>query len=313
MPVPSKLYSVGMAATALHCLISAAQRSETIIDKPKSLLSSVVGYVKREVVRNSYNMLAIQFQDPGSIVEAGDITKAITTDLPCLDYCDYGTADMPNILIKTKDTDAEYAKSFYYMCDSEYEEIGPDQFEVLPNGWYTAEEEPPTASDLIQLGRGFWLIIPNDEELYPNDKYTVTFNGQVATMTKPLSVPVVNNGYIMMANPFPVALDFNNMITPSAGVPCLDYVDYGIDEMPNILIKTKDTDAEYAKSFYYMCDSEYEEIGPDQFEVLPNGWYTAEEEEPTAADFVKPGNSFWVIIPDGCLPDDKQTFTFSMN
>lgn len=134
----------------------------------------IVGYVKREVVRNSYNMLAIQFQDPGSIVEAGDITKAITTDLPCLDYCDYGTADMPNILIKTKDTDAECAKSFYYMCDSEYEEIGPDQFEVLPNGWYTAEEEEPTAADFVKPGNSFWVIIPDG--CLPDDKQTFTFS-----------------------------------------------------------------------------------------------------------------------------------------
>ena len=117
MPVPSKLYSVGMAATALHCLISAAQRSETIIDKPKSLLSSVVGYVKREVVRNSYNMLAIQFQDPGSIVEAGDVGKAVSSDLPCFDYCEHGTEDMPHIMIKTKDTSASYGKDFYYYVE----------------------------------------------------------------------------------------------------------------------------------------------------------------------------------------------------
>ena len=269
--------------------------------------------MKREVVRNSYNMLAIQFQDPGSIVEKGDITKAITTDLPCLDYCEYGTDDMPHIMIKTKDTDAAYGKNFYYMWDSYFSEDDQGNPIELPAGWYTDEEIGPTVADLIDLGRGFWFIIPNDEELYPNDKYTVTFNGQVATTTKPISVPVVNKGYIMMANPFPVALDFVNMITPSVGVPCLDYCEYGTDDMPHIMIKTKDTDAAYGKNFYYMWDSYFSEDDQGQPVSLPAGWYTDEEIAPTAADFVKPGNSFWVIIPDGCLPDDKQTFTFSMN
>ena len=269
--------------------------------------------MKREVVRNSYNMLAIQFQDPGSIVEAGDVGKAVSSDLPCFDYCEHGTEDMPHIMIKTKDTSASYGKDFYYMCDSEYEEIGPDQFEVLPAGWYTDEEIAPSEDDLIALGRGFWFIVPNDEVLYPNDKYTVTFNGQVAAMTKPLSVPVVNNAYIMTANPFPVALDFNKMITPSAGVPCLDYCEYGTDDMAHIMIKTKDTSASYGKDFYYMCDSEYEEDGHGGFIALDPGWYNDEETEPEASDFIKPGNSFWVVIPDGLLPDDKQTFSFSMN
>ena len=281
----------------------------------RNLSASVVGYVKREVVRNSYNMLAIQFQDPGSIVEAGNITKAISTDLPALDYgTDYDFPNFPQIMIKTSDTDAAYGKKFYYYTDSQYEETSPGVFDVLPAGWYDGGEEPPTEDDLIALGRGFWLVIPNDEELYPNDKYTVTFNGQVATMTKPISVPVVNKGYIMMANPFPVALDPNTMITPSAGVPALDYgTDYDFPDFPQIMIKTSDTDAAYGKKFYYYMDSQYEETSPGVFDVLPAGWYDGNEEQPTAADFVKPGNSFWVIIPDECLPDDKQTFTFSMD
>ena len=275
----------------------------------------VVGYVTREVVRNSYNMLAIQFQDPASIVESGDITKAITTDLPALDYgTDYDFPDFPKIMIKTSDTSADYGKNFFYYTDSQYEETSPGVFEELPAGWYDGAEEPPTADDLIALGRGFWLVIPNDEELYPNDKYTMNFAGQVAAMTKPISVPVVNNGYIMMANPFPVALDFNKMITPSAGVPALDYgTDYDFPDFPKIMIKTSDTSADYAVNFFYYTDSQYEETSPGVFEVLPAGWYDGSEEPPTEDDFVQPGNSFWVVIPDGCLSDDKQTFTFSMD
>ena len=286
------------AAAALAAGVAFAEETATSIQS-----ANVVGYVTREVVRNSYNMLAIQFQDPASIVEAGDIGKAITTDLPCLDFADYDLPDFPKIMIKTSDTDAAYGKNFYYLCDSEFD----DDVE-LPSGWYTSDEEEPSAEDLIALGRGFWLVIPNDEELYPNDKYTVTFAGQVPTTTKSLSVPVVNNGYIMMANPFPVDLDFNKMITPSAGVPCLDFADYDLPDFPKIMIKTSDTDAAYGKNFYYLCDSEFD----DDIE-LPDGWYTSDEEEPTADDFVKPGNSFWVVIPDGCLSDDKQTFSFSMN
>ena len=130
--------------------------------------------MKREVVRNSYNMLAIQFQDPGSIVEAGDVGKAISSDLPCFDYCEHGTEDMPHIMIKTMDTDTEYAGNFYYMWDSEYDYDDHDQPIALPAGWYDGWEEPPEEKDFIKPGNSFWVIIPDG--LLEDDKQTFSFS-----------------------------------------------------------------------------------------------------------------------------------------
>ena len=253
---------------------------------------NVVGYTTRTVVRNSYNMMAAQFNDVAVQGDDIDVSKVIKTDLPCLDYNDYDLPDFPKIMIKTSDVSASYDTEIYWCCDSSCD---------LPAGWWVRGEDPVSEAELIALGRGFWFVVPNDAELYPADSYTVQVAGQVPDTKETFSVPLKNNAYIITANPFPVALDYTK-ITFSAGVPCLDYNDYDLPDFPKIMIKTSDVSASYDKEVFYCSDSSCD---------LPEGWWVRGEDEPTDEYKVAPGNSFWLVIPDGYLLDDMQTISFS--
>ncbi len=253
--------------------------------------ANVVGYTTRTVVPGSYNMLAIQFNECGSESDASDIADQIVTDLPVLDYADCDLDDCPQIWLKTSDTAAAYEKKFYYLKDTD---MG------LDTGWWRAGEYAPTTEDMIDLGRGFWLIIPDDTSIYTESSYTVSFNGQVADMSSGITVPVCNGGYILAANPFPTNLDMSKIVV-SSGVPLLDYATCDLDDCPQIWIKTSDIAAAYEKKFYYLEDTD---VGLDA------GWWRAGEYA-QAADDIPSGKAFWIVIPDDCLSSDSETFTFA--
>ena len=254
--------------------------------------ANTVGYTTRTVVPGSYNMLAIQFNQVGSDSDTANVSAQITTDLPAYDFGgDYDIPDFPAIWFKTSDTAAAYNKRFYYCYDSE---------EDLAAGWWLNAESAPTAADMLALGRGFWLIVPDDATLYPNASYSVTFNGQVPDLSSGISVPVCNGSYIIAANPFPTALDLSKIVA-SSGVPALDFGgDYDIPDFPAIWLKTSDTAAAYNKRFYYCYDSE---------EGLAAGWWLNAESAQGAND-IPAGKAFWIVIPDGCLNSEAETLTF---
>ena len=254
----------------------------------------MVGYSSITVARGGYVMASPQFKDCNAVADVSDFNACVKVDATALDYADYDLPDFPAIWIKDGPTSSVYTKKFYYFWDSEEDDV--------PAGWWDRLENAPTASDALALGAGCWLVIPDDDTLYPKDAYTFTFNGAVADTTAPISIPVVNGGYIMTANPFPVPLQFSK-ITVSPGVPCLDYADYDLPDFPAIWIKNGDTSAAYDKKFYYFWDSDEEDV--------PAGWWNYMEEAQTSADYIPVGKAFWIVIPDGCLPDDNQTFTFA--
>ena len=253
--------------------------------------ANIVGYVQRDVVPGSYNMMAIQFNECGSDADYANLGTQITTDLPLLDYATCDLEDCPQIWLKTSDTAAAYNRQFYYCEDTD---------EGLDAGWWRDGEYAPTAQDMIDLGRGFWLIIPDTASIYTKASYSISFNGQVADMTSGITLPVCNGGYIIAANPFPKSLDMSKIVV-SDGVPLLDYATCDLEDCPQIWIKTSDVAAAYNKQFYYCKDTD---------EGLPAGWWR-DGEYPQAADDIPAGKAFWVIIPDGCLATDSETFTFN--
>ena len=252
---------------------------------------NIVGYVQRTVVPGSYNMMAIQFNECGSDADYANLGTQITTDLPLLDYADCDLDDCPQIWLKTSDTAAAYNRKFYYCEDTD---------EGLDAGWWRNGSYAPTAQDMVDLGRGFWLVIPDDTTIYDKASYSVSFNGQVADMTSGISVPVCNGGYIIASNPFPKALDMSKIVV-SSGVPLLDYADCDLEDCPQIWIKTSDIAAAYNKKFYYCEDTD---------EGLSAGWWR-NGSYAQAADDIPAGKAFWIVIPDDCLTSDSETFTFN--
>ena len=252
--------------------------------------SNTVGYTTKTVVPGSYNMLAIQFNQVGSDSDTANVGTQITTSLPALDYADYDLPDFPAIWFKTSDMAAAYNKKFYYCCDTDAN---------LAAGWWRNGEYAPTAADLLALGRGFWLVVPDDDTLYNQASYTVTFNGQVADLSSGISVPICNGAYIIASNPFPTDLDMSKIVA-SSGAPALDYADYDLPDFPAIWIKTSDTAAAYNKKFYYCCDTDAN---------LTAGWWR-NGEYAQAADDIPSGKAFWLVIPDNYLSTDGETFTF---
>ena len=270
---------------------------------PAEFSSQVVGFNSLTVARGGYVLGAPQFKDVGTVQDVQDFSKIMTTDAPCIDMEDTNweaSGYCATIMVKTNEIDPIY--DFYYYCfDSDTEEPEP----ATPGWWKGDFSEQFT--DPLALGRGAWFVIPNDDKAFPEESYTFTFKGEVADITKGISVPVINKGYTIAANPFPTAITAEN-ITVSPGIPCVDMEDTNWEASgycATVMIKTDPINPIY--DFYYYCfDSDTEEPEP----AYP-GWWKGDFSE-TWTEPLAAGKAFWIVIPDGLLKDDQQTITFSL-
>ena len=265
--------------------------------------ANVVGYNSINVARGGYVLASPQFKDCAETTDVMDLAKLITTDAPCIDMSDTSwEADgyCATIMVKTSEANPIY-DCYYYCYDSDTAEPEP-----ATAGWWKGDLATPL-TDKLALGRGAWFVIPNDDTLFPNESYKFTFSGATADLTKGISVPVVNKGYTIAANPFPTPITGAN-ITVSPGVSCVDMETTSWEAdgyCATIMVKTSQQNPIY-DCYYYCYDSDTAEPEPAHA-----GWWkgdlATEWSTPIAA-----GQAFWIVIPDGLLPDDKQTFTFSL-
>ena len=268
------------------------------------IASQTVGFNTITVERGGYYLAAPQFMDcQEKEGDVQDLAKIITTDVTCVDMEDTSwEADgyCATIMVKTSEYDPNY--DFFYYC---YDSDTGDPLPATP-GWWKDDLETPL-TDKLALGRGAWIVIPNDEEKFPEASYTFTFAGATMDLTKQgASVPLLNNAYTIAANSFPAGLTGAN-ITFSPGVVCKDMEETSWEAdgyCVTVMVKTSQQDPNY--EFYYYC------YDSDTSDPLPAtaGWWKDDLETPWTTP-IPAGTAFWIVIPDGLLPDNMQTMTFT--
>ena len=143
--------------------------------------SNIVGYEKIDLTANTYQMSGIQFVGVGGT--AASLNDLFTGDIA------FGT----RIMFLDADTGAYIT---YRYLEEAYDEAADD----FVTGWGDVDEylaKSPTVN-----GTGFWF--------YPVSNTTVTQAGQVDDNDS-VTVEVTGGSYVMVANPFPVPFNPNEV------------------------------------------------------------------------------------------------------
>lgn len=225
--------------------------------------SNIVGYQKL-TLQAGYNLIANGFRVVGTD-EAPDLQGMFT------DAASNATgtaAQETSDNLQTWDVN-KYVTYFFYDA-SDTEDADPD----YDKKWYSLADDSTPTSESVDAAQGAWYI--------SRAATTLTVAGEVSK--KNVAVKL-QNGYNLVANPFPTGLKFND--------PSIDWSAMGItgtaaqETSDNIQLWKGN---KYATYFFYDA-SDTEDADPD----YDKKWYSLEDDSTPTADSIPAGAGFWLI------------------
>ncbi len=232
--------------------------------------ANTVGYTTRSVVQGNFYLIAVQFSETGAASEGADLNALIklSSEFTPGTYAD-DFVGAPDIQVLNA-TGTGY-KHYYYISDA----TDDNDKELGYNCWADSDGYALTDADKLALGKGFWLKATATG--------TITVMGDVAgSASKVISFPA--NQFFIMANPFPKATSFADVIT--SGITTSTYA---ADFAGASDIQVLNASATGYKHYYYISDA----TDDNDDEVGYNCWADSDGYILSGTQ-VEAGASFWI-------------------
>ena len=271
-----------MAALAL--LVALPARAAEVVSV------NTVGYTKVPL-NHAYTMLGMQFQTVGAA--NGSLTIGQIVPDKFVNGIDWTDDNWPFGATMMLWNGSSYVGGQFYWtgevpADTQEElkeELELDEDVVYNNIWVNGDYEPVDPG--LSIGEGFWIF-----DATANGTGKVCMNGEVSTNSVTLRM---NSGYTMIANPYPMALNLNEMTI--TGLTSIDWTD---DNWPfGTTLMIWNGSSYVGGQFYWTgevpADTQEElkeELELDEEVVYNNIWVNGDYEPVSVS--VPVGGGFWI-------------------
>jgi len=271
---------VAMAALAL--LVALPARATEVVS------SNIVGYNK-VALNNAYTMLGMQFQTVGNANGSLSIGQIVPDQF--VNGIDWSDDDFPFGAKMMLWNGTGYAQQYYWTGEvpSDIQADLKDELElddevIYNNIWVDGDYLP--VDPTLSVGTGFWIL-----DTSADGTGKVCTSGEVKNDSVSIKL---NQGYTMIANPYPVDLDLNTM-TPT-GLTAIDWSDDNFPFGASIRIWNG---TGYSKQYYWtgtvpddiQADLK-DELELDDEVVYNNIW--VDGDYLPVSDKIPVGSGFWI-------------------
>ena len=245
--------------------------------------ANVVGYSSSSFSANKNFIVGAQFADCTSANDEISFDSLVTPTRAGAwgDGEDDTMGNAPKLMIWTG-TGYEY---FYYISDATYDE-DRDYESVGYDCWADRDGIILNDADKTSLGNGCWIRMQDTNG-------GLTFKGQVDD-TDTYSIPVEANKNKIVANPYPISLDYAKLAVAD-GIIAGAWGDGEDDTMGDAAKLMVWTGSGY-EYYYYISDATYDE-DRDYEAVGYNCWADRDGIILTSSDQIDVGVGFWVRSP----------------
>ena len=219
---------------------------------------NVVGYNTKNLQAETWYIVSFQFAGVGDNATV-DLNKVFkSSGIKATSWNDGDCDNGRSAEIQVRQKNGTY-KHYYYISDGtdlDDEDLGYDC-------WCDADGYPLDTDDIIALGNGAWMYIPNYSTL-AGETPSISVSGEVFAQAT-LGVDVVGNlEWNLIGNPWPIALDLNTKLDMEGFIPG-SWNDGDCDTGNCTEIQVRQLNGTY-KHFYYISDGtdlDDEDLGYD--------------------------------------------------